>query len=103
MLEGLTPGSYNFLAHPAMDGIEMQGVKIGTGESVAFDRNNDYLLLKDTDVMKVIDEKNIELIGFKGFINKPSIPVLISPANESSVTGTKYTFAWSACYPVLEK
>ena len=70
MLEGLTPGTYLFVDHPAYNTPEVQAVyHIGYTE-VAVDRQGVTDLLTSDQVQKAIDRLNIQLISYADLANK---------------------------------
>jgi predicted glycoside hydrolase/deacetylase ChbG (UPF0249 family) len=67
MLETLESGkSYLFVDHPGFDNVELQAMFHIGYESVAFDRQGVTDVFTDKDVIKIIKESNIQLIGYNG-------------------------------------
>jgi predicted glycoside hydrolase/deacetylase ChbG (UPF0249 family) len=64
-LEGLTPGYYIFVDHPALDVPEMQTVGHPGYEDVAIDREWVTRVFTSEEVMKTIEKKGIKLISYK--------------------------------------
>ena len=68
----LTTGNWLWIEHPAIDGLETQGMKFSAcSPSVATARNNIYLLFSDPEVKEAIKAKNIELIAYDYFLSIP--------------------------------
>ena len=64
ILQGLTPGNWLFIEHPAHDLPEQQAIGHPGYEHVAHDRYGVLRMLTDERVKKVIEELGIELISY---------------------------------------
>jgi predicted glycoside hydrolase/deacetylase ChbG (UPF0249 family) len=69
MLNGLQAGNtYIFVDHPGIDSPELRAVSHIGYEDVAADRQGVTSLWTDKEVIKVINDKGIELIGYKDLV-----------------------------------
>jgi len=104
-LQALTPGTYHLLAHPCVESIELSQFSIdGKASITGTERIIDYQLFTDPDVMQVIIDKEIELIGYKDLMmSTPTIPSLILPIDSAVLHNTVYNFEWSVSTPGIEK
>ncbi|MBN1998195.1 ChbG/HpnK family deacetylase [candidate division KSB1 bacterium] len=65
----LQPGTYIFIDHPALDTPEMQAIGHTGYENVAIDRDWVTRVFTSDKVKKAVEEKGIELIGYKDLRN----------------------------------
>ncbi len=68
MLEGLTPGTYLFVDHPAYDTPEVQAIYHIGYEDVATDRQGVTDLFTSKVIMEVIRRKGIQLISYADLV-----------------------------------
>jgi chitin disaccharide deacetylase len=64
-LNNLKPGTYLFVDHPALNNAEMKAVWLKGSMTVAVDRNDVTSVFTSKEVMKVIQQKGIKLIGYR--------------------------------------
>ncbi len=70
MLEGLSPGTYIFVDHPAYDTPEVQAIYHIGYEDVAADRQGVTELFTSDAIMEVIRKKGIELISYADLVKR---------------------------------
>jgi hypothetical protein len=104
LLNGLTPGTYHFYAHPCVESIELSQLSIdGKPSTIGGERVVDLKVLTDPDIIQLIKDKNIELIGYKDLLmSAPSVPTLLLPVDSAQIKPTSFKFEWSACAPDIE-
>lgn len=64
-INSLTAGTWLWIEHPAIEGLETQGMKISdNSSSIATSRHNIYRLFNDPTLKSVIIKKKVELTGY---------------------------------------
>jgi hypothetical protein len=103
-LNNLTPGIYHFLAHPCAESIELSQFTVdGNPSTNELERIADFHLFTDSDVMKIMTDKNIELIGYRDLLMKaPLKAVLVTPVDSTTTNKTTISFEWKPLYPAIE-
>ena len=68
VLEGLGPGTWLFVDHPALDTPEMRAVHHVGYEAVAIDRDGVTQAWTSPAVREVVRRRGIELIGYRDLV-----------------------------------
>jgi hypothetical protein len=75
VLEGLGPGTWVFVDHPALDGDEMRATYHVGYETVAADRQGVTEAWTSPRAIEIVKRRGIELIGYKDLAPAPGRPV----------------------------
>ena len=70
VLEGLGPGTWMFVAHPALDTPEMRAVHHVGYENVAVDRQGVTEAWTSPVAKEIVKRRGIELIGYRDLVKK---------------------------------